>query len=149
MCMFTRRICGREMPVQGKENCKRLWKGVSVASHPGSISVRPLTRNICACEWRINYQIHSLRVVIPRNRGNIDTMQGWLRAETPEASSYLWCLAPAESLTNQKWLLVEWIGASKPGWFLDMKYHTCSLSCIAYSCYPYIQGLTTQWCVTH
>ena len=21
---------------------------------------------------------------------------------------------------------LEWIGASKPGWFLDMKYHTCS-----------------------
>jgi len=36
--------------------------------------------------------VTSLRWIL-RSRGNVDTMtQGWPRAETPEASSYLWCL---------------------------------------------------------
>ena len=40
------------------------------------------------------------RVEVPRSRGNVDaTTWGWLRVETPEASSYSWYV-PTEQLTN-------------------------------------------------
>jgi len=51
------------------------------------------------------------------------------KSGTPEANSYLWCLAPTDRVSSQQRMAagraLEWIGVSKPGWFLDKKYHTC------------------------
>jgi len=44
-------------------------------------------------------------------------------------SEQLLVVPSAYGVTNQQRMAargaLEWIGASKPGWFLDMKYHTC------------------------
>ena len=54
-------------------------------------------------------------------------------ARLPESgnarSEQLLVVPSAYRVTNQQRMAarraLEWIGASKPAWFLDMKYHTC------------------------
>jgi len=50
--------------------------------------------------------------------------------ESKNARSEQLLMVPTELLTNREWLLGERLSGSeqRPGWFLDMKYQTCSQS---------------------
>ena len=50
--------------------------------------------------------------------------------ESRNARSEQLLMVPTESLTNREWLPGELLSGSerrKPGWFLDVKYQTCSV----------------------
>ena len=68
----------------------------------------------------------SLRWIL-RSRGKVDAMtRGWLRGGNVRSEQLL--IIPTELLTNREWLPGELLSGSerpRPGWFLDMKYHTC------------------------
>jgi len=68
----------------------------------------------------------SLRWIL-RSRGKVDaTTRGWLRGGNVRSEQLL--IIPTELLTNRERLpgeLLSGLECPRPGWFLDMKYHTC------------------------
>ena len=68
----------------------------------------------CRCSCYAWVVWHSYKFNIPRSRANVDSMtRGRPTAETPEASSYSWCLQSRLQLRMTSRRAVEWIEHSK------------------------------------
>ena len=80
--------------------------------------IAPINAHMCL--WP--EEDHANDASVTRSRGSVDaTMQDWTTEETPEASSYLWCL---QSSQEKVWM--DW-NVQRPSWLSETKYQTSVL----------------------